>query len=83
MAFGVDAFQLSRAFRTETGLTLSAYRRRLRVSLTLERLAAGEQSLAGLAAEAGFADQAHMTRTLRRETDLTPGQLRRLLAEAS
>ena len=80
--FSVDGFQLSRAFRAETGLTLTDYRRRLRIGLVMERLSRGETSLALLAADAGFADQSHMTRTLRREVDLTPGQLRRILAAA-
>jgi AraC-like DNA-binding protein len=32
-----------------------------------------------VAADTGFADQAHLTRTVRRETGHTPGDLRRLL----
>ncbi len=79
----VNGSQLSRAFRAETGLTLTDYRRRLRISLVMERLTRGETNLALLAADAGFADQAHMTRTMRREVDLTPGQLRRILATVS
>nr|WP_231921066.1 AraC family transcriptional regulator [Micromonospora narathiwatensis] len=39
----------------------------------------GVDSLAGLAAELGFADQAHLTRTVRAQLGHTPGQLRRLL----
>jgi AraC-like DNA-binding protein len=35
-------------------------------------LAAGDLDLAGLAAELGFADQAHLTRVLRAETGTTP-----------
>ncbi|HVH12448.1 MAG TPA: helix-turn-helix domain-containing protein, partial [Longimicrobium sp.] len=34
--------------------------------------------LARVALEAGFADQAHLTRELRRETGITPGALRRV-----
>jgi AraC-like DNA-binding protein len=45
----------------------------------MERLAAGERDLAGLAADLGFADQAHLTRALRAETGTTPGALRTLL----
>jgi AraC-like DNA-binding protein len=57
-AVGVSAYHLSRTFRAVTGLTLSRYRIRLRLRRVLERLADGERDLAGLAAEAGFADQA-------------------------
>jgi AraC-like DNA-binding protein len=38
----------------------------------MRRLAAGDGDLAGLAAELGFADQVHLTRTLRAETGTTP-----------
>jgi AraC-like DNA-binding protein len=51
----------------------------LRGRRALERLAEGEGDLAGLAAELGFADQAHLTRTLREQTGRTPQCLRELL----
>ena len=44
--------------------------------------AAGAGSLAALAAELGFADQAHLTRVVRDSTGLPPGRLRALLASA-
>jgi len=75
----VSAYHLSRTFRRVTGLTLSHYRIRLRLRRAMERLAAGERDLAGLAADLGFADQAHLTRALRAETGTTPGALRTLL----
>ena len=76
---GVSAFHLSRIFRRATGWTLSRYRTQLRVRRALERLADGERNLAALAADLGFADQAHLTRCVRAETGVTPGALRRLL----
>jgi AraC-like DNA-binding protein len=36
-------------------------------------------SLAALAAELGFADQAHLSRVVRQSTGLTPGRLRTLI----
>ena len=78
-AAGVSAYHLSHTFRRVTGLTLSHYRIRLRLRRAMERLAAGERDLAGLAADLGFADQAHLTRALRAETGTTPGALRTLL----
>ncbi len=77
---GLSAYHLSRSFRQASGLTLSRYRSRIKVRRVLERLAGGDRDLAGLAVEYGFADQAHLTRTMRRETGRTPGDLRRLLA---
>ena len=43
---------------------------------------AGEPCLARLAADLGFADQAHPTRVVRRELDETPSALRDRLAAA-
>jgi AraC-like DNA-binding protein len=60
----VSRSHLSRAFRAEAGETLTQYRAHLRVRAALDRLEAGETSLATLAAELGFADHAHLTRTM-------------------
>jgi AraC-like DNA-binding protein len=79
---GVSPSYLSRVFHAETGQTLAGHRSRVRVRLALERLAAGERDLAALAAELGFADQAHLTRAVRREVGHPPGHVRRLLAAA-
>lgn len=76
---GVSPYRLSRAFPRELGVTLTHYRNRVRVSKALQRLAAGERSLAVLAADLGFADQAHLTRTIRDQAGHTPAELRRLL----
>ncbi|WP_206061621.1 helix-turn-helix domain-containing protein [Nonomuraea basaltis] len=76
----VSPYQLSRAFTRELGVSLTHYRNRVRVGRALDRLENGEPSLAALAADLGFADQAHLTRTIRRHVDHTPTALRRLLA---
>lgn len=72
----VSPHHLSRIFRSETGETISRYRNRARVRLVLERLADRERSLARLAGELGFADQAHLARVVRREVGSTPSALR-------
>ena len=77
---GVSPWYLSRVLHAETGQTLARHRSQVRVRLALERIAAGERDLATLAAELGFADQAHLTRTVRREVGHPPGHVRRLLA---
>jgi AraC-like DNA-binding protein len=76
----LSPYHLSRLFHRSSGVTISQLRSRLKVRQALDRLADGQRDLAALAAEAGFADQAHLTRTVRRETGHTPGQLRALLA---
>jgi len=71
---------LSRVFRQETGETLTRFRNRLRVRRVLDRIEAGETSISRLAAELGFADHAHLTRTVRQEVGFPPILVRRMLA---
>jgi AraC-like DNA-binding protein len=79
-ALEVSPYRLSRAFTRELGVSLTRYRNRLRVGRALDRLAKGESSLALLAADLGFADQAHLCRTVRDHAGHTPTALRRLLS---
>jgi len=76
---GVSPYRLSRGFCRELGISLTHYRNRVRVSRALERLAAGERNLGVLAADLGFSDQAHLTRTVRTHAGHPPAALRRLL----
>ncbi|MGW6936490.1 helix-turn-helix domain-containing protein [Lentzea sp. NPDC054927] len=76
---GVSPYRLSRAFTGVLGVSLTRYRNGLRVSRALDRLEDGEPSLAVLAADLGFADQAHLCRTVREHLGHTPTALRRLL----
>ncbi|MBN6055689.1 helix-turn-helix transcriptional regulator, partial [Nonomuraea sp. RK-328] len=79
----VSPYRLSRAFTSELRVSLTHYRNRVRVGRALDRLEAGEESLARLAADLGFADQAHLTRTIRRHAGHTPAALRRLLSRTN
>jgi AraC-like DNA-binding protein len=76
---GVSRSYLSRWFRWETGETMTRFRNRLRVRAVLDRIEAGETDLARLAVELGFADHAHLTRTMRAEVGSPPSHVRRLL----
>lgn len=75
----VSPSNLSRTFRQETGMSVTRYRNRVRVGHALDRIERGERDLAGLAADLGFADHAHLTRTVKAETGHPPTALRRLL----
>jgi AraC-like DNA-binding protein len=79
----VSPHHLSRVFRTLTGHTVSRHRMRLRTRMALERLAGGEDDLARLAADLGFADQSHLCRVLRDETGTTPSAIRQALTGLS
>jgi AraC-like DNA-binding protein len=75
----VSPHHLSRIFAHETGQTISTYRNCLRARIALERVAAGERSLARIAADLGFADHAHLTRVVRSQAGAPPSNLRELL----
>ena len=71
-AAGCSRFAAYRAFRQAFGLSPSDYQRQLRVQ-TARRLLSAGVAPASAAAEAGFADQAHLTRWFRRYYGVTPG----------
>jgi AraC family transcriptional regulator len=75
-------FHLVRVFRRETGTTIAAYRTQLRVRAAIERLLAGGDDLATIAADCGFASHSHLTDTFRRTLGTPPSRLRAGLAAA-
>ena len=83
MAAGCSRYAAYRAFRHAYGLAPSDYQRQLRVRAARGLLSRGV-SPAVAAAEAGFADQAHLTRWFRRYYGVTPGAYRgALLGEST
>jgi len=75
-AAGMSPFALLRAFRGATGLPPHAYLNQLRVRLARRLLDAGLPP-ADVAAEAGFADQPHLTRHFKRVVGVPPGAYQR------
>jgi AraC-like DNA-binding protein len=76
VAAGMSPFALLRAFRGETGLPPHAYLNQLRVRHA-RRLLDDGLAPAVVAAEAGFADQAHLTRHFKRVVGVPPGAYQR------
>ena len=74
-AAGCSRYAAYRAFRQAYGLSPSDYQRQLRVQ-TARRLLSAGAAPAQVAADAGFADQAHLTRWFRRYYGITPGAYR-------
>jgi AraC-like DNA-binding protein len=73
---GMSPFALLRAFRAETGLPPHAYLNQLRVRLA-RRLLDDGLAPSAVAAQAGFADQAHLTRHFKRVVGVPPGAYQR------
>ena len=76
-ALGTSERQLLRRFRAAVGYgpkTLDRVLRFRRLLASAPTVRRGDESLAGLAAELGYADQAHLTRECVELSGLTPGQ---------
>lgn len=72
---GMAPQSVSRGFRRAYGTTPKRYRLELRAVQALRRLPGWRGSMAMLAAETGFADQAHMTRAIVAMTGVAPTRL--------
>lgn len=77
---GVNPLHLSRSFRRRFGCTPGDFLRQCRVRRAAELLGQPKVSLAEVALQSGFADQAQLTKSFKRVTGTTPGRYRRLLA---
>ena len=77
---GVHPVHLARAFRNRYGMSVGQHVRALRVAYARERIASGI-ALSVVAAEAGFADQSHFTRTFKRFLGVAPADYRRRLKQ--
>jgi len=73
---GLAPASVSRGFGRAFGATPKRYRLEARALRAARRLPHWRGSLAALAAELGFADQAHMARSVAAVTGLTPARLR-------
>jgi AraC-like DNA-binding protein len=78
-AAAASPFHLARLFRRHTGRTLHAYREDLRLVSALQRLRAGEPSLAQLALALGYAHHSHFSAAFKRRFGFAPSQVRRNL----
>lgn len=77
---GLHPVYLARLFRQYFGCSITEYVRRLRIRSVCTALSETSESLAGISATVGFADQSHMTRACQREIGLSPGRMRRMFA---
>jgi len=75
---GVQPRQLHRLIQERSGTSPSAEIQRARVETAKRVLIESTVSLADVAAECGFADQAHMSRAIKKATGMTPSRFRRI-----
>lgn len=73
---GLRTETVSRGFHRAYGVTPARFRREARARLALRMLRQSHAALCEVAIEAGFADQAHMTRDVVSLTGLSPGEWR-------
>lgn len=74
---GGDPIHLARAFRQSTGFSVAQYRLRARVERARQLLVEGKLPIKAVGQDAGFYDQAHLTRAFRAVFGATPLQYRR------
>lgn len=72
----IDPIHLAKVFRAWHGMSTGEYLHRLRVVDATDRVLNGGATLSEAASASGFSDQAHMTRLVRRYTDLMPKSLK-------
>jgi len=75
-AIGVHHIHLARTFRRAQGCSVGEYARRLQVERAMEMLTRSPAPLSEVAVAAGFYDQSHMARAIRRETGMSARQIR-------
>ncbi|MBB1256083.1 AraC family transcriptional regulator [Streptomyces alkaliterrae] len=73
---GVSESHFARVFRSSTGHSPHQYVLRLRLERARKALLTTDDPIARIADACGFADQSHLTRTMRRHLGLTPRALR-------
>ena len=77
-AVGIHPTHLARVFRQFEHCTVGDYVREVRIDYARQRILGSNEPLVEIAVAAGFADQAHFTRSFKRITDLTPTEFRRI-----
>jgi AraC-like DNA-binding protein len=74
---GLAVETVSRGFASAYGIAPSVYRAESRARVAWFRVVRGSEALSAIAAETGFADQAHMSRWIRRITGASPAVWRK------
>lgn len=73
---GVHPDTLSRRFKSDYGVVIGEYVRRLRVDRAASRLRSTDRPIDEIARTTGFVDQSHLTKVFKRYVGMTPGRFR-------
>jgi len=74
---GLSRYHFARQFRLRTGHSPMGFVRHARIERARARIAEGGVRIADIAAELGFADQSHFTRSFRRVVGMAPSEYAR------
>ncbi len=77
---GLHPVYFAQAFRKYYGCTAGDYIRSVRIAYGCRQLITSDTPINRIALAAGFSDQSHFTRALKRQTGMTPGQYREILS---
>lgn len=80
-ACGLNACYLNACFRGQTGESVSAHIRRMKIAHAQTLLRGTDHSLAEICAMLGYFDQSHFSRAFKAVTGMTPGAYRASSAE--
>lgn len=80
---GVHRVHLSRVFRAYFCMSLSQYRQRLALQKSIAAILTEEDAICSASAQAGFADQSHLTRVMKKQLGTTPNTLKKAFNLAS
>jgi len=72
---GMSKFHFLRSFKDATGMTPHAYLSVMRVERAKRLLMSSSKPIADIAADCGFADQAHLNRSYKKIYETTPGSI--------
>jgi len=73
---GVHPTHLARSFKKHFRSTVGEYLRRLRLDWAMRQLSESEDSIAAIAASAGFYDQSHFSHLFKQHTGFSPAEFR-------
>lgn len=79
---GASPHHLARLFRAQAGITIHRYLTHARLARALERVLGGENDLAAVALDSGFASHSHLTERFRTLFGRTPSEVRKILTAA-